>query len=258
MQLPKIPDRAIDFIKDHGSGILTILAVGGVASTAILAAEAGQEHEKLRQQHEITGDVHPKQVIKCYVPPAVSGAITCFCILEANVLNQRQKAALLACYLTMQEAYKDYRRTNIEVNGEEADERVINAQKAKRVYVSDELFGGLVPASDHLPADGDILVWTEEAGYFNISVADLLQAEKHFQKALSLDGYVTLILYYDLLGVTPKEPLPADVGWTYQQMMEECCTTWFDILYHKHNTDDGLEYWTIDPMLDPIVIEDFP
>lgn len=252
--------RIFDAIKDNAPLIVSIAAAVGVGVTAVLSAKAGAKAERIKHRklkpEEDEADKKAETVI-CYIPAAVSGAITCFCIIEAHILNGKQKAALLACYMTMTEAYREYRKKNIELYGEENDNHIMEEiQKANPPSIYDPASIG---ESDDLPSEEVILMWTEYTGYFRVPTTAVVNAALNLNRNLTLEGFIPIRQYFQFMGVELKddgsEKFPDKYGFSMDTLMEEWNSTWFDIWYHKNVTDDGLEYWTIDFAMEPEYVE---
>ena len=111
---------------------------------------------------------------------------------------------------------------------------------------------------DLLPADTgeQILVWTEYTGFVNTTVANLVMAEQHIDRLLVTKECATLEDFFTFLGI----PLPEDsedvdygmIGWTTDYLLEMWESFWLDFHHLKQTTDDGLEYYEIVPILEPI------
>ena len=71
------------------------------------------------------------------------GTTTLVCIISAQILNQRQQAALMSAYAILDQSYKDYRRKLKELYGEETHQKIVEAlaiEKAERTYINGSYF----------------------------------------------------------------------------------------------------------------------
>lgn len=261
MSNQKIVNDICKGIKKHAPLILSICAGIGVVATAILSEKAGERAERIRQRSDTLGEKEIfKESVKAAAPPVISAVITIFCICSAHVLNKKAQANLAAMVVTATEGYRQYRKANIEVNGEEADDRVINALQSENAGM--HLSGGLM-CDDSLPADTgeDILVWTEFTGFVNTTVANLVMAEHHMDRLIVTDEVATLEDFCTFLGI----PLPEDyedvdygmIGWSVDYLLDEWETFWLDFYHKKRTTDDGLEYYEIMTLCEPIDLTEY-
>lgn len=256
----QIVDKIVNTVKKNAPLILSITASAGVIVTAILSAKSGQKVEKLKNSDNIDGKDVYKETVISYIPAGISAAITICCIVSAHMLNKKQQANLAAMVITATEGYRQYRRKNIEINGEEADDKVIEALQSENAGM--QLSGGLIH-DDALPADTgeDILVWTECTGFVNTTVANLVMAEHHIDRLLVTNEIATLKDFFTFLGI----PLPEDhedvdygmYGWSTEYLIDMWETFWLDFYHHRHTTDDGLEYYEIVPFCEPIDLTEY-
>lgn len=73
-----------------------------------------------------------------YIPAILLGTSTIACIFGAQILNQRQQAALMSAYALLDQSYKEYKNKVKEIYGKEAYNEIINSimvEKAKEVGV---------------------------------------------------------------------------------------------------------------------------
>lgn len=69
----------------------------------------------------------------CYIPAAISGTATIFCIFGANVLSKRQQAALTSAYALLNDSYNNYKDKLKELYGEEAHQKIVVLSQRKRL-----------------------------------------------------------------------------------------------------------------------------
>ena len=87
--------------------ILSGLGAAGVIVTSVLAVRATPKAlRKIRADSKANHKGDPEAYSKleavksawvCYIPAAISGTATIFCIFGANVLSKHQQAALMRC-----------------------------------------------------------------------------------------------------------------------------------------------------------------
>ena len=92
------------FLKKNASTILTCIGSAGVIATSVMAVKATPKALALLENAEtekgegLTKIEKIKVVGPAYIPAVLIGASTIACIFGANILNQRQQAALMSAY----------------------------------------------------------------------------------------------------------------------------------------------------------------
>ena len=181
----------------------------------------------------------------CYIPAAISGTATIFCIFGANVLSKRQQAALTSAYALLNDSYNNYKDKLKELYGEEAHQKIVDAiaaEKAKDVYITST---GLVRNSsldfdEHDPNDERLFYDAYSNRYFESSINRVIQAEYHLNRDFVISGYLPANHFYQLLGLEPLEGGDT-VGWSIDTGIY-----WIDFNHSKVTLDDGLEVLVID------------
>ena len=147
--LQRLAQRSKIYLRKASPTILSALGAAGVIVTSVLAVRATPKAlRKIRADSKTNHDGDPEAYSKleavksawvCYIPAAISGTATIFCIFGANVLNKRQQAALTSAYALLNDSYNNYKDKLKELYGEEAHRKIIDAiaaEKAKDVYIT--------------------------------------------------------------------------------------------------------------------------
>ena len=158
-QLEKGLKNVAESAKDNAPWILAGATVIGFGVSLILAAKAGRNHERIIEdldRDDVSTEEYnkklKKETAKCYIPPAISAAITVLCMIGSAKLGYSQMVAMIACCTALKQQYTEYRKTNIELNGEEADKKVVtehvqsNLCRADNIIVLPVSFVGIVEA----------------------------------------------------------------------------------------------------------------
>lgn len=238
------------FFHRNGSTILTCIGGVGVVATSVMAVRATPKALLLLEQaEEEKGEeltVTEKIVVAgpSYVPAILTGLGTIACIFGANVLNQRNQAALASAYALLDRSYKDYKAKAKELYGEEGDQK-IREEVAIDKY-EDEGF---------TPSDDKILFYDDFSGrYFEATPEQVHNAEYKVNRELILRDYVYLNEFYDWMGL--EHVKAGDVlGWSRGANMSEYWQEWIDFAHHKVVMDDGLECCIVTILTEPM--EDF-
>jgi hypothetical protein len=243
------------FITKHAPTILSGLACIGVAVTAVLThraaikAQATVKEWTEEKHEELTAFEKAQASVRHYIAPVVAGVVTIGCIVKAQSVNQKDIARLTAVSGIVGGAYEKYRRTNIQVNGKEADTRVIkelNAQKAEYSNIVAESLGTLYSLNSAMDTQERLFYDSITKQYFTSTLSRVIDAEYHLNRNF-VQGHpeVDVKMWCDFLGI--KCPKDDNRGWVLVDDL-----TWLDFT----NTDptaytDVSEY--DDPQ--PIVIE---
>lgn len=180
---------------------------------------------------------------KPYIPAVATGASTLICIFGANILNQRNQAALASAYALLDNSYKEYKKKVVELHGEDGELQVrseIAKDKFKEQDVQDE-------------DDGKKLFYDDYSQrYFRATSETVLRAEYEINRMLVEDCYVSLNDLYDLLGLE-RVDYGEFVGWSAAQMFDMYWTAWVHFFHERIELDDGLECYILrvtDPCVD--------
>lgn len=92
-------------MKKHSPEILTGIGIAGMITTTVMAVKATPKALILLEEKKEeldTDKLEAKDIIKtawpCYIPAAVVGSISVFCLIGASSTNLRRNAALATAY----------------------------------------------------------------------------------------------------------------------------------------------------------------
>ena len=141
--LQRLAQRSKIYLRKASPTILSGLGAAGVIVTSVLAVRATPKAlRKIRADSKTNHDGDPEAYSKleavksawvCYIPAAISGTATIFCIFGANMLNKRQQAALTSAYALLNDSYNNYKDKLKELYGEEAHQKIVDAIAAERL-----------------------------------------------------------------------------------------------------------------------------
>lgn len=239
----KLNKKIFSYFNKHGATILSIAAAAGVVLTAVETAKATTKAQSLIDMNKAEPMMKKEIVKDCwkfYVPAAVVGAGTIACILGSNGLNKKTQAELMAAYVAVQQTYSTYRKKVAEQVGEEVEHDICKD-------VNEEIH----------KEDGDAVRLFYEPNakrYFHATMAQVIEAAYNFNRALTIEGGVSLNDWYNFLGtdeltITPEGDMK---GWCIDQLVEDWDYYWMEFEYDKQTTDDGLECYYYTPFLDPV------
>lgn len=226
------------FCKRNAPTILTCVGAVGVVATSILAVKATPKATKLlKQAEEDKGEELTKMDIvrvagPAYIPAIVTGVSTIACIFSANVLNNRQQAAITSAYALLDRSYKDYKKKVDELYGEAAGIRV-REEIARDKYEEEDVFDE--------EDDGKELFYDYfSERYFRSTLAKVRDAEYELNRYIVMQDYAYLNDFYEQLGLPPIDS-GLELGWTPGGNEARYWQSWVDFIHEKVVTDDGLE-----------------
>lgn len=233
------------FAKKNGPTILTCIGSVGVVITSVMAIKATPKAivllENARDEKGDNLTKFEKVMVAgpAYIPTIIVGASTIACVFGANILNQRQQAALTSAYALLDSTYKEYQSKVVDLYSEEADSRV-KKEIAKDKYLGDDKL-----------VDNDALFYDEFSGrYFESTNAKVLKAEYETNKKISDHGGACLNDFYRALGLEPTK-YGDRLGWPVNDLS-------LDFRHEKFILDDGLEGCIITFVQEPILgFEDY-
>lgn len=231
--------------------VLTLLASVGVVGTAIATATAvPKAQEKIAEAEsqkgsELTTTEKVKASAECYIPPALIGAGTIACVLGANALNKQQQASMISSYAFLEQCYKQYRDTLIELHGPAADEEVREHMAVR--YRSDY-------HRYNIDIPDQRLRWYEPISnqWFEAYEREVMDAEYHFNRNYQLccgTQTVNNLLYFLNLPDMGEE---GDInGWCAEDEIY-----WIDFEHDEQTDADGV-YYVINTVFAPCNVEEY-
>lgn len=220
--------------------ILSVVGVIGVGVTAVLSArdtnrcrDCGKEPIKEGLQKTKTANEKAKVIMsnaKAYTPTIVSSVITSACVIGSIVLSKKAEIALITAYGLLEQGYKNYRDTNIKMNGKDMDHK-IKVKMAEDSLKERETVSKI--RNRQLFYDD----FAEE--YFEGDFEQVLRAEYCINKTLIKTGCATLNQFYRFMG--KKEVYYGDdIGWSINAGMRKHYN-WIGIEHNNVIIDGDLE-----------------
>ena len=244
----KLLSQSKRFLNRNGSTILTGIGGVGVVATSIMAVKATPKALKLLEaaKEEKGEELTKLEIVRTagpvYIPAIATCAATLACIFSAQVLNKRQQTAITGAYALLDNSYKNYKKKVAELYGEEGDKKV-KEEIAKDDYEE----------SDIQVADDKELFYDFFSGrYFESTSRAVREAEYMLNRTLSIDSYVSLNDFYDLLKI-PHIDGGDELGWSAAQNFECYWQSWVDFAHEKVVMDDGLECQIIHIQSEPVL-----
>ena len=231
-------------ISRNSSTILTVVGAVGVIATGVSAARATPKALKyIKEAEEQKGEeLTTRETIlatsKAYLPTIAIGASTIACIFSANILTKNQQKAMAGAYALVNETFKDYRKTLINLHGEEADIEVRDTMILSREFDDFHKLHVDIP-------DQKCIFYEECTGQTLVAYErEIMDAEYHINRNFVFRGYMTLEEYLSIFGL---ETFPGadDIGWSITDGYY-----WIDFS-HRKLIKDGEKVCVISPQIPP-------
>lgn len=199
----------------HSPEILTGLGIAGMITTTILAVKATPKATMIieERKEELETDKLPvvetvKATWKCYIPAAVTCALSVSCLVCASKTNLKRNAALATAYKLSETALSEYRDAVVETIGEKKEHEVREKAAEKRIK------NNPVTKSDVIMTDkGNTLCYDSLSGrYFYSDMDTLKKAENELNRKIINNMYQSLNDFYDLIGVEYSR-IGDELGW---------------------------------------------
>lgn len=225
---------------------MTIVGCAGVVGTAVLSAKATTKaHCILLEKGESYSDLKTKAKAtwQCYIPTAIAGGITVACIAGSTVIGFRTQAALLGAYMTTYERLKQWKTTTLcEVDGDtfcRIEHQVLDATESTYISGKDAFSSN---DNSWIKGDGSNEQLFHDSlsdTWFKSKPINVIQAEYHTNRNMSLRGDAELAEYYSFLGLEmlARDDIYKNIAWLCNDEY-----MWVDYGHSIKQTSHGDEY----------------
>lgn len=233
-------------ISKHSPEILTGIGIAGMVTTTVMAVRATPKALILIEDKKAENDVDkltPVETIKatwtCYIPAAITGCLSIFCLIGASSVNARRNAALATAYTLSESALKEYQGKVIETIGEKKEQFVRDAIAKDRIDKN--------PVSSReviITEKGNTLCYDAISGrYFKSDIDKLKKAENELNRRMRDEMYISLNEFYYEIGLNPTK-IGDDLGWNIDH-------GYIELNFSSQLTDDGNPCLVIDYQVAP-------
>lgn len=247
MLAKNIQGRVFSLLKDHGSTILTGMAVVGVVAVAISSSkDAIKAKEVIEEKEREYGELSTKEKIVAsipsYIPTIAFTTGTIICVVSSTVLDRKRIASIAGAYVLLKKSYDEYRQKVRDIYGEDTDEII------KKAIICDHA----LEQKKKEPANNEIKTfYIEQYGkMFERSMIEVVSAEAELNRLLVKNGEVSLNDFYDLLGLD-RVPEAEALGWNQDFGFDFNEFTWIDFEHELITLEDGMECYVIKPSYEP-------
>lgn len=219
VNMAKLFKDAQSILSKHSPAILTGVGIAGMITTTVLAVKATpkalklmeikREELELDENEKLTPIETVKTTWKCYIPAAVTGAVSVACLVGANSVSARRNAALVTAYNLSTTALEEYQAKVTETVGEKKE-------RAIRDSISeDHLKNNPVQSTSvYVTNSGNTRFYDDiTKRRFTSSIQIVKDIEVNLNaRMLEGDDYISLNDFYYELGLEPV-PFGDDLGW---------------------------------------------
>ncbi|MCD8119699.1 MAG: DUF6353 family protein [Lachnospiraceae bacterium] len=221
--------------------ILTGLGIAGMIGTVVWSVKSTpkaltliEEKKKELDVEKLTPTETIKTTYKCYIPAAVTGAVSVACLIGANSVNSKRNAALAAALTISENSMKEYSSKVVEELGEKK-EKAIRDEIAKDKIEKD-------PVSEKeviVTGKGDVLCYDTISGrYFKSDIDKIKRIQAELNQRLILENYISMNEFYYEIGL-PSIKIGDDLGWNVNDGT-------IDISFSSQLADEGTPCLVVD------------
>lgn len=195
--IPKFIKGVEIVLNENSTQILTVAAITGTITTALMTGKAVLQADQLLQKHK---DLKaPKDKLKLvwryYIPPTLSGISTIGFIIGLNHVHASRNAALAGLYSIAQTAFKEYQEKVVETIGDNKERKVRDAIDADHVRNTPQ-------TEIIMTGNGDVLCFDSLSGrYFKSDIETIRQKINELNRSLISEMFISLNEFYYELGL---------------------------------------------------------
>ena len=233
-------------MKKHSPEILTGIGIAGMITTSVLAVRATPKALILieeKKDEEGTDKLTPVETVKvawpCYIPAALTGALSVACLIGASSVNVRRNAALATAYTLSESALKEYQEKVIETIGDKKEQSIRDAVAKDRID-RDPVTSREVIITER----GNTLCYDAISGrYFKSDIDKLKKAEDKLNRQMRDEMYISLNEFYCEIGINPTS-IGDDIGWNIEH-------GYIDLNFSSQLADDDTPCLVINYRVEP-------
>lgn len=233
-------------MKKHSPEILTGIGIAGMITTTVMAVRATPKAliliEEKKDELE-TDTLSGKEIVKtawpCYIPAAVIGSVSIFCLIGASSTNLRRNAALATAYTLSESTLKEYQEKVVETIGEKKEQSIRDAVAKDKIVKN--------PVREVILTEngGNTICYDAISGrYFKSDIDKIRKAENELNRQMRDEMYVTLNEFYYAIGLDGTK-LGDDLGWNIDK-------GYIELDFSSHLDANGTPCLVIDYRVAPV------
>lgn len=236
--------------------LLSAVSIVGLAGTAISAAldskkaEDAKRAKELREKRCLTKEEEIIVKAPKYIRTAAFGVCTAGCIVGAAILddkNYKTMAPIAAAYPVLEKQYYRFVEATKTIAGEETYHRIMDEITVAERDHEDIWVPGLagvfqsVDKNTENPEVKRIFYDVFSDTTFESTLAEVIDAQYHFNRNVGLGMYPAVLYYYDLLGFDITDPKYRKYNGLSWNGLYEDGIFWIDFNNVMTILDDGSE-----------------
>lgn len=205
--------RAAKHLSDNSPSYLTGLGAAGLVGTAYLAHKVAFEiRGELAEIQPLTAREKVERYWKRYIPVALVGATSLFCIISSTVVSSRRNLAIAAAASLSEIALREFQAKTLEVVGPNKERQIREGVAQDRI---DRNYGDVIIATKDEVACFD----TYSGRPFSSTIEKIRRAENEVNAECINGMPVSLNEFYSKIGLPPIRAGEI-VGWDSAHLLE--------------------------------------
>ena len=230
----------------HSPEILTGIGIAGMVTTIVMAVKATPKALILieeKKNEEGLDSLTPIETVKaswqCYIPSAIVGTVSIFCLIGASSANLRRNTALATAYTLSESALKGYQGKVVETIGDKKEQTVRDS------IAKDKLDKNPVTTREVIITEkGNTLCYDAISGrYFKSDIDKLKKAMNELNRDMLNEMFISLNDFYYEIGLSNTK-LGDDLGWNVSEGL-------IDLKFSSQLADDGTPCVVMDYSIAP-------
>lgn len=209
----------------HSPEILIGFGITGMLTTTVLAVKATPKALRLMEEKKEELEVETltpletvKTTWKCYIPAAITGAVSIACLIGSNSVNAKRNAALATAYKLSESAFTDYREKVVETIGEKKERSVRDKVSEEQVANNPRHNTEVI-----VTGKGQTLFFDPlSSRYFYSDLEKIKRAENKLNKEIICDAFDhgrTVNDFYTEIGL-PHTATGDNLGWKLDYLID--------------------------------------
>lgn len=230
MNLTVLAERVNRSLSRNSPAILTAIGVTGVLTTAYLTGKASIKAYQIVYEAESVEGTNGefwgraqerfKLTWTCYIPPVLTGLLTCTAIVMSNRISDKRATALAAAYTLSEKAFTEYKDKVVETLGKTKERNMSDRLAQDRVNQNPPPENSSVL----IVSESDVLCYEAYTGrYFVSNIEKIKRAQNNVNYKVLNNFYASLSDFYDELDL-PHTTVSDEVGWNSDDLLEVSIT----------------------------------
>lgn len=197
-------------LSKNAPALLTGMGIAGMyvaVGQAVVATPKAVRLIERRKEEEWVDELTPvetvKTVWKCYIPTAITCAVSTACLIGANSVHGKRHAALMTAYKLSETAFSDYKEQVVETLGEKKEKTISEKVAKKQVEKNPPSDNEVIPTK----AGNTLCMDSVSHRYFHSDIDFIHRAMTDLNRDIVTDIGMKASLndFYDKIGLAPSD-----------------------------------------------------